>query len=415
MAAKNFDNVFVEQIKQTVESYKRTHSQRDTAKELGVNQSTVKRRLDIASEYGIDAFTDTEIVVETVRLAKQKQGLQDRQRIERKSFREHARIENAVAEYQKEIRDILTSFQFSVPEYRTPSNTPACGIIHWSDQHLNERVDLPHNQFDWNVAARRLKKHVDRCKQICKAYGITSVLIAMTGDLLNSDRRLDELLSNAGNRAKASVLAVDLYSQAIVDLAQDLDITVAAISGNESRVTQDIGWVAETASDNYDFAIFEMLRLMLGEKISFVVSKNPSEIVVNVAGQNVLMIHGHGAITKNTQESVQSIKGRYLANGVRVDFVIWGHIHEALIADQYARSSSLVGANTYAEHALNLSGRASQNFYVMHKGGGFDGIKIDLQNTDDVDGYNIQSRLEAYNTKSVEKCRQPQTIFQVVI
>ena len=415
MAARNIHTEFVEQVKETVKSYKRTHSQRVTAKELGIKQSTVGRRLDFAHKHGINADTDVEIVMETVRLAKQKQGLQDVQRIERKSFREHARVENAVEEYSKEICDILKNFTFSIPEYRTSIHNPACGIIHWSDQHLNERVDLPHNQYDWNIAAKRLRKHVLRCKQLCKTYGITSVLVAMTGDLLNSDRRLDELLSNAGNRAKASVLAVDLYSQAIVDLAQDLDVTVAAISGNESRIQQDIGWIAETASDNYDFTIFEMLRLMLGEKIAFVVTKNPSEIVVNVAGQNVLMIHGHGAISKNTQESVQSIKGRYIANGVQIDFVIWGHIHEALIADQYARSSSLVGANTYAENALNLSGRASQNFYAMHKSGGFDGIKIDLQNTDDVQGYDIQSRLEAYNTKSVDKCHVPQTIFKVVI
>lgn len=410
-----FDTTYVDLIKITVASYKRTHSQRATAKELGIEQSTVARRLDAAHMYGIHENSDAETIVEAVKQAKKSQKLQDVQRIERKAFREHARIENAVEAYQKEVRDILKTFKFSVPEYRITLPPSACGIIHWSDQHLNERVELPHNRYDWHVAAKRLKKHVDRCKQVCAAYGVGNVLVAMTGDLLNSDRRLDELLSNAGNRAKASVLAVDLYAQALVDLAQDLNVTVAGISGNESRIPHDIGWAAETASDNYDFAIFEMLRLMLGDKLSFVVSQNPSEVVVNVAGQNVLMIHGHGAIGKNTQESVQSIKGRYIAHGIKLDMVIWGHVHEALIADQYARSSSLVGANTYAENALNLSGRASQNLYIVHEGGGFDGIKIDLQHTDGVVGYNIQSRLEAYNTKSADKCREPQTIFRVVI
>ena len=413
--SRKIDAAYIAEIQRTVDLYKRCHSMREVAKQLRVNNSTVSRRLDMAHKYGINADTDAEIVIETVKLAKQKQGLQDIQRIERKSFREHARVENAVAEYSKEIADILSGFTFSIPNKTNNKIGSSCGIIHWSDQHLNERVDLPHNKYDWNIASKRIKKHVDRCKQICKSYGITSVLVGMTGDLLNSDRRLDELLSNAGNRAKASVLAVDLYSQAIVDLAQDLEVTVAAISGNESRLTHDIGWESEVASDNYDFAIFEMLRLMLGDKINFVSSKNPSEVVVNVAGQNILMIHGHGAIGKNTQDSVQSIKGRYIANGVKLDFVMWGHVHEALIADQYARSSSLVGSNAYAENALNLGGRASQNFYVMHQGGGFDGIKIDLQNVDDVEGYNIQSRLEAYNTKSANKCHIQQTIFSVVI
>lgn len=409
------DHMLVEQIQLTLEAYQRLRSQKKVAKELGVHQTTVCRRLDMAYKYGIKVDSDREIVVETVRLAKQKQNLQDTQRIERKSFREQARVENAVEAYSREIHAILKNFTFTVPKTITNPNATACGVIHWSDQHLNERVDLPHNKYDWVVAGQRLKKHVDSCKKLCKAYGITSVLVAMTGDLLNSDRRLDELLSNAGNRAKASVLAVDLYSQAILDLAQDLDVTVAAISGNESRIQKDVGWASEAASDNYDFAIFEMLKLMLGEKITFVDYHDPSELVVNVAGQNVLMLHGHGAIGGKIQECVQSIKGRYIANGVKIDFVIWGHIHEALIADNYARSSSLVGANDYAEKALNLGGRASQNFYVLHTTGGFDGIKIDLQNTQGITGYNIQKRLEAYNTKSAGKCHKPEVIFSVVI
>ena len=42
---------------------------------------------------------DLEMLTETVRLAKANQALQDRNRIQNKSFREHARIENAVTEY----------------------------------------------------------------------------------------------------------------------------------------------------------------------------------------------------------------------------------------------------------------------------------------------------------------------------
>jgi len=264
--------------------------------------------------------------------------------------------------------------------------------------------------------AKRLKKHVDACKRQCDAYGITRVLVAMTGDLLNSDRRLDELLSNAGNRSKASVLAVDLYQQALRDLAQDLNVTVAAISGNESRVPQNVGWSPEVASDNYDFTIFEMLRLMLeGRGINFVSPVDPGEMVVNFGGQHVLMMHGHGGMGRDEQKSVQEIMGRYIAKGISIDMVIWGHIHNCNIGDKYARSSSLVGSNDFAEKALNLTGRASQNFYILHDTGGFDGVKVDLQNTDGVTGYNINDRLEAYNTKSADKVHAAETIFKVVI
>jgi hypothetical protein len=94
--------------------------------------------------------------------------------------------------------------------------------------------------------------------------------------------------------------------------------------------------------------------------------------------------------------------------------MIFGHVHSARIGDGYARSSSLVGSNDYAEKALNLSGRASQNCYIFYDDGNRDGIKIDLQNTKGV-GYNIDKSLEAYNAKSAKKAKEKKTIFEIVI
>ena len=44
---------------------------------------------------------DHDIIRENVRLSKQKQRAQDKNRIQNKAFREHARIENAIEEYNK--------------------------------------------------------------------------------------------------------------------------------------------------------------------------------------------------------------------------------------------------------------------------------------------------------------------------
>ena len=70
-----------------------------------------------------------------------------------------------------------------------------------------------------------------------------------------------------------------------------------------------------------------------------------------------------------------------------------GHIHEALIADTYARSSGLPGANGYSENALNLTSRASQNLYIFFEDKSHDCIKVDLQNVDGIVGYNINMAL----------------------
>jgi len=263
---------------------------------IGIPRNTLESRMGsllrdmIMTGDGIDA----DVVEMSVRLAKQKQAAQDTSRVERKSFREYARVENAVSAYAREIAALLKAVQFSKPPEILNDDPSGKGlIVHWSDQHLNERVELPHNTYDWHVAGRRLRKHVQAALRVCEGQGIGHVLVAMTGDLLNSDRRLDELQSNAGNRAKASVLAVDLYQQALRELRQHVSVTVSCISGNESRIPKDVGWAGEVASDNYDFAIFEMLRKLLAEqKIDFVSSDDPGEVVVNVAGQNCLSCMG---------------------------------------------------------------------------------------------------------------------------
>ena len=62
-----------------------------------------------AKPIGLDEICDPEILEENVKLAKSKQKLQDRNRIANKSFRELARIENAISEYIKELRTAVLS------------------------------------------------------------------------------------------------------------------------------------------------------------------------------------------------------------------------------------------------------------------------------------------------------------------
>jgi predicted phosphodiesterase/transposase-like protein len=357
---------------------------------------------------------EPDIIREGVKLAKQKQAHQDTNRIERKTFREYARLENSVAALNQSLLNVLRENKFHKATKRHPRKGKAVGVVHLSDLHFNELVDLPSNRYDFDVASKRIKRHIEAAKTYFSTQRISNVIIALTGDLINSDRRLDELLSNATNRAQAVFIAVDILQQAIIDLNRNYNITVACVSGNEARVNKESGWTDVLATDNYDFTIFNMLRaLFMGSKINFV-ADDPMEVVLKVAGQNLLLLHGHGSITSRHESSINQIKGRYASRGINIDYIISGHIHSARIGDTYARSSSLVGANDYSEKALNLSGRASQNLYIFYENGNRDGIKVDLQNTENR-GYNIHKSLEAYNPKSIKKLMPKKTILEIKI
>jgi len=352
---------------------------------------------------------DIELLRENIKLAKQKQRFEDSNRVERNAFRDYARLENATSDYSQELVKLLE--KYNLAEFTIKHNhysDTAVGIIHFTDAHFNELVNLAINKYDFSIAAKRCQLFVSEAKSYLRAKNIHKVLFAMTGDLLNSDRRLDELLAQATNRSKATFIAVRLIELMLLDLNEDFNVTVASVTGNESRVGKDVAWNDIVASDNYDWTIFNILEyLFRGSKgIQFIKNADPQEQVVKVNGKNILLIHGHQKKFKpNAEAGVQSIKGKYVARGTMIDFVIFGHLHSALVGDMYARGSSLVGANEYSDRGLQLNSRASQNIHIIYSKDRIDSIKIDLQDVTGIEGYDIRRELEAYSAKSsdVEK------------
>ena len=140
------------------------------------------------------SHADHELLSFNVRLAKHRQALLDTSRIERKAFREHARVENAAAAYARELAALLVERGFTQDLLfsEAPTGGEAVLVVQLSDLHFNERVELPSNRYDFSVAAARLAKLAGRVKQLGRSYGAAKVVIACLGDFLNSDRRLDE-------------------------------------------------------------------------------------------------------------------------------------------------------------------------------------------------------------------------------
>jgi predicted phosphodiesterase len=359
---------------------------------------------------------DRELLQFNVRLAKCRQALADTNRIERKAFREHARVENAVAAYSRELCSLLDQRGFTrgIRLARIPAGGEAVLIVQLSDLHFNERVELPSNRYDFTVAAQRLAKLAQRVRQLGMSYGARKVVVACLGDFLNSDRRLDELLSNATNRSRATLLAVDILQAFLLDLREQFEIEVYGITGNESRVSKELGWSDALATDSYDLMIYEILRRGFAgaDGIRFC-GFRANELLFEVLGRTFLCLHGH-QIGANTQKSVQEITGKYASQGITVDYTLFGHLHASAIGDYHARNASLVGSNAYSEAGLNFCSKAAQNVHIVSPGA-IDGVKVDLQDTSGIEPYPFATEWEAYCPRSEGKLRSSAVVFQVVV
>ena len=344
---------------------------------------------------------DAELVEQNILLAKKVQKLQDAQRIERKTFREHARVDNAAKEMGRELNFALENklFDLDTTKWKVPkSNKKApVGVIHFTDHHLNEVVnDLQSNKFDIYVASKRIQKHVEKSKNWFKSNGVKHVMIALTGDLIKNTQFISDITEMSTSRSNIVMLAVEIYTQVILDLNKaGFNVSVASVIGNESRMSKDFENTDFLAFDSFDSMIHKMLQIVFRDAkgVEIIPMQNPLECLVTLNGQNLLLAHGniHGRLagTSTIEKSTAVMKSRYAALGIKVDYLLCGHIHSCYMSDNFARSSSIVGSNSYSERTLNLTGKASHNSFLFYEDGTIDGIKNDLQNTDGYSGYNI--------------------------
>jgi len=363
---------------------------------------------------------DPELIEANVRFKKEKQKFMDISRVERKSFREYARVENAVSEYGKELVKLLKVHGQELAKYNPPliTNTPEgeVGMVQITDNHLNELIDLPHNKYDISIASKRLFKLYKEAVMMFEARGIKEVVIAFTGDCLNSDRRLEELLCEATNRTKATFISADLYKKVIWAFSEKFKVSVVSVLGNESRVGDEMTFSDEVMSDNYDLMIVGMVKEII------LASGNPNvsfgdidkvESIINIRGNKIMLSHDIGRATA-TQKGTQSVIGQKYLQGTPIDYLIGGHIHMTMNQAFGFRSSSLCGSNAYSDNALGLAGKAGQNLYFIGEGY-IHALGVDLQNYNDDEWFDINDKLMEYHAKSVSKTTSRETIMSIVI
>jgi predicted phosphodiesterase len=392
-----------------IDIYKQTLSFRETARVLCdkyPNLPNWNHTRGLIAEEIRDALSEEDISPDEASLRAQKQLQVDVERRERAQQREQDRKNNAtealLTEISSDLRKIgkkLRTTQRYTGKYK-PKNPVL--VVHLSDLHLQELIDVPGNRFDFVVASQRLELPAQKVKLTGAAYGSQKVVVAVTGDLINSDRRHDEVLNNATNRSKAVVLGVHLLRQFLLDLRSAFYVDVIGVCGNEGRAKQELAWSDLGATDSYDSLVYWCLQQTLdGDSGLRFNELQANECLFTIHGTTFLAVHGH-QIKMSDQRAVQSLIAKHTQRGVTVSHVIAGHIHSTMISDFASRNSSLCGSNSYSDAALNYVSKAAQNLHVITEHH-HDTIKLDLQNTDGVKGYDVLSELERMEARTTDQ------------
>jgi len=338
-----------------------------------------------------------------IKIAAQKQKLQDKNRVVSKHNREINRVYNFLDEMYTSYKDLMSSVDLSKIKLKKHNSKKAkYGVLQLSDLHLNERIidEGIGNEYSFTIASKRLKKFVSEAKDLFKMKGITDVLIINSGDMINSDRRLSEKMVKSTALTSASLLATQLISQVIIDIGQDFAISFLSVVGNESRIGDFYESIEFLLSENWDYLISENIRLMFSnnKNFTFIDGENHKEKTFKLGNFTGLVTHGDNFSIGNPEKSVREYIAKFTIRGVPIHGVFAGHIHSAIVGDFFSRSASLCGTNPYAGKTLGLYGRASQNCYIINDDeSSYNGYKIDLQDVQNVIGYDISDQLKRYN------------------
>lgn len=313
--------------------------------------------------------TEREAILQNVKLKGQLQKLRDQRNLAEKRLREMSR---STTELNKELlrafEAIAPKLDLFTPTALAPTKQPKnkkVGIIQLSDLHLNESVRLSDtgggNEYNFSVAAKRLKKYAAKCIDMMQHQGVSQVVIAMTGDMLNSDRRYDEKMRNTWNNAVGFFAAQDLVTQFITEISHHFEtVEVASVYGNESRLADDIHSVNFSNSWDWLMHRFMSVRFEDIEHVHFHEMEDSHEKMIRILGLNILLFHGHNKL------DFKKMVSKWARKRVFLDYVLTGHIHEVKIDGvQYSRSASLVGDNAYSHQRLNLSTDAGQTMYIV--------------------------------------------------
>lgn len=343
-----------------------------------------------------------------IRLMKEIQNLRDKNTQLRKhnrlTFRDLNNSEELLKELVETIKDIDLNVEINNFEIKNKSKK---GILQLSDLHLDMIIQEQNNVFDFEIASQRLKKHILSSIKVFKDNNITDIYVVNTGDTITSNRRDSEKNNRATSRARAFSIAVKLICLSLIELSKYFNVYYATCSSNESRIEEIMEYDDFGASDNFDVMLYNVLSILLENKgINFIDTELVEAIIpIDIDGKqfNLLATHGSNIGDSGIQKKIQEIKGKWASRGTLIDYVIFGDKHATMISCKFSRSGALCGGNGYSDSGLGFDSRPSQNCYIINKDKSVDGYKFDLQDVENIKGYNIENELNKFKVKRLRK------------
>ena len=341
---------------------------------FGVEDSVDDKKEELNSFYKTDETIEVEdkelLLKSNQQLRKQVQAYQDKLRVLRAEHRSEFRKGNSVKELLDGLIEHIPKYIRTIkPNTDVLLDKDKVGVIHISDSHISKTVNLPMNIFNFEVARHRLLQYINSCVDTFSKHDINNCIVVFSGDILNLDSH-GMIMTNEFKRSESLLKAFDLISELFeVLLSNGLNISTCSVLGNESRLYADqyMSNVDSEAKENLDYVVFQMLKRKFSDCVVFLNEGDSLEYLLQVKSHDIVVLHGHNLKHNNLNQEIDKVKIRYSkVTGKYPRFCLFGHVHDAMITNNYGRSGSIVGEDYYSTNTLNIPhSSVTQNLYLI--------------------------------------------------
>lgn len=265
-----------------------------------------------------------------------------------------------------------------------------------SDAHAGEKVSYEEtnglNEYDWSIMLRRLRRLAEGVRSHNDHYGAgraRKLHITSLGDGLSGSIHEELRETNDPPFAEAIVrYGEDIGEWVATELAPEFDeIVIDHVVGNHPRFSTKPR--AKVAYDNGDWIAANVTRIYLrGHKHIAVNAARSSQVVIDICGRKVLLVHGDGVRT--TMAGVpwggiirhsDRLRALFALADVDVTHVFGGHWHNPQVAEDRSIliNGSVKGVDEYSIKKYGGGKPPSQLLAAFHPKHGLTGVHfIDL-------------------------------------
>lgn len=321
---------------------------------------------------------DTFLIKEIQSLIKKLQNERDKNTLLRKTAREQARKDLQIESFKNFVIEEIKSYHNRIQNkeiQQTPINIKSNkAILCLSDIHIGKKVSLKDNQYNLDIATNRLMQLFLLVLQEINTNKVDELNICLLGDLIHAQYRNDMKATSEFLEIESAVQCYGLlkyFLELLREAKPKLRINLYYVVGNESRFSNDVPHtnIKSIAKNSLDYLIYIMLQESFVNDVNmeFLTKNADFDDMIKVGDKNIAILHGDKLNHSKLDSEVPKLKLKLLNKyGVVPDYIFMGHIHSSIVTDFYARNSSLVGMDDYAQVGLNIpESTVSQLFSIV--------------------------------------------------